>query len=298
MPLNRIFLVEAEYRGINYRSDFAAVAAGSTSVALPVLKLYEPSTDASLLHLDQVHVYTDFATPGTVQVLEIFAFTNASNNSIVISTDGTTIPFIRLPDGAQNPGYEAGQDSAPFVAAGKGLAVVPTDKPYSIVAFFNLPYDAALKIAQPLAIDAPSVLLLVPDGIKVEGPQFEARGMQVIQSNNYQEFSASNLKSGDILSFSVAGRPRTSSANAFTLQQGYLIGGGVLGLALIVGGIVLYARERRRQPGEPQESEFESRDAVLDAILALDDLHRAGRIPDKAYQLRREELKDTLRGLS
>ena len=44
--------------------------------------------------------------------------------------------------------------------------------------------------------------------------------------------------------------------------------------------------------------EFESTDEVLDAILALDDLHRAGKLPDEAYQKRRNELKDTLRKLS
>jgi hypothetical protein len=36
----------------------------------------------------------------------------------------------------------------------------------------------------------------------------------------------------------------------------------------------------------------------MDAILALDDLHRAGRISDDAYQVRRHELKETLRQLA
>ena len=121
------------------------VGGGQRSTAvLPPLNVYEPSTDVSLLELNQVHVYTDFATAGTVQVLEIFAFTNNSDNAVIISTDGVTIPFIPLPAGAVNQGYEAGQDSASFVAADDGLAVVPSDRPYSIIAFFNLPYDESL----------------------------------------------------------------------------------------------------------------------------------------------------------
>ncbi len=298
LPVNRIFLAEVNYGGITYRSDFEAATANSGKVTLPPLKLYEASTDVSLLSLDQVHIYTDFATAGTVQVLEIFAFSNTSGNSVVISTDGTTIPFIRTPEGATSPGYEAGQDSAPFVKADQGLAVVPADKPYSIIAFFNLPYDKKLEIKQPLAIDMPSLILLVPEGIKVQGSQLEARGLQVIQSNNYEEFSASGLKAGQTLAFSVSGKAKGSAAAGLDAHQGWLIGGAVLGIALIGVGLFLYVRERRRQPIAPIEAEFESADEVLDAILALDDLHQAGKISDDAYRLRRAELKESLKELA
>jgi hypothetical protein len=99
MPLNRIFLADVEYSGIKYRSEFESAGEGSTSISLPPLNVYEPSTDVSLLDLNQVHVYTDFATAGTVQVLEIYAFTNNSNKAVIISTDGVTIPFILPPGG-------------------------------------------------------------------------------------------------------------------------------------------------------------------------------------------------------
>jgi mono/diheme cytochrome c family protein len=298
LPVNRIFLAEIDFGGIAYRSDFAAATADSTKIALPPLKLYEASTDVSLLRLDQVHIYTDFATAGTVQVLEIFAFTNASSNSVVISTDGTTIPFIRLPAGATNQGYEAGQDSAPFVSADQGLAVVPSDKPYSIIAFYNLPYDKKVDIKQPLTIDMLSLILLVPDGIKVQGSQLESRGLQVIQSNNYEEFSASDLKAGDTLAFSVSGQPRSTAAAGLDAHQGWLIGGAFLGAALIAVGLFLYVRERKRKPIAPADAEFETADEVMDAILALDDLHEAGKIADKPYKVRRNELKETLKELS
>lgn len=300
MPVNRIFLAEVVYSGITYRSGFEAAAEGTTSITLPPFSLFEPSSDVSLLQLDQMHIYTDFGTPGTVQVLEIFAFSNKSDKAVIISTDGATIPFIQLPTGATNTGYEAGQDSASFVSADQGLAVVPTDKPYSIIAFFNLPYEKSLEFQQPLALDAPSILLLVPEGVKVVGPQLASEGIQVFQNNNYQEFSAAGLKSGESLDFKVSGQPKASSATGLQAHQGWLIGGAALGLALILGGIYLYVRERRRveMEGGEIESEFDSTDEVLDAILALDDLHRAGKISDSAYQTRRAELKETLKQLS
>jgi mono/diheme cytochrome c family protein len=298
MPVNRIFLAEVNYAGITYRSDFAAASADSVKVALSPLKVYKASTDVSLLKLDQVHISTDFSTAGTVQVLEIFALKNASNNAVVISTDGTTIPFIPFPEGATDQGYEAGQGSAPFVKADQGLAVVPSDKPYSIIAFFNLPYEKKADINQPLAIDMPSLILLVPQGIKVQGKQLESRGLQVIEKNNYEEFSASGLKAGQTLAFSVSGQPKASTSAGIAAHQGWLIGGAALGMALIGGGLFLYVRERRRQPAAPDEADFESADEVLDAILALDDLHQAGKISDEAYQVRRNELKETLKDLS
>jgi hypothetical protein len=298
MPVNRIFLADVEYSGITYRSEFEAATADSTSITLPAIALHEPSTDTSLLAVDQIHIYTDFATPGTVQVLEIFAFSNQSDRAVIISTDGATIPFIQLPAGAINQGYEAGQGSEPFVTARDGLAVLPSDKPYSIIAFFNLPYENSLGFTQPLGIDSPSILLLVPDGIKVTGNQLTYEGTQVFQDNRYQEHSATGLNSGQTLEFTMSGRPKVSSATGLDLQHGWLIGGAALGLALVLAGVYLYVRDRRGHHAEDGAPEFENTDEVLDAILALDDLRRAGKLPDEAYQNRRNELKDILRRLS
>jgi hypothetical protein len=46
---------------------------------------------------------------------------------------------------------------------------------------------------------------------------------------------------------------------------------------------------------EEKSDEFEDPESLMDAIIALDDLHRAGKIPDEAYQQRRNELKDALK---
>ncbi|HTP02849.1 MAG TPA: c-type cytochrome [Anaerolineales bacterium] len=295
MPTNRIFLAEAAYDGLQYRSNFAAVTANATSLAIPALKLYQKSNDFGLLKLNQVHVYTDFATAGTVQVLEIFAFSNPSDKSVVISSDGSSIPFIKLPENAQSVGYEAGQDSAPFVSADKGLAAVPSDTPYSIIAFFTMPYDKKIEIKQPFAMDAPAIVLLIPEGLKVSSKQLTDRGLQVIQNNNYHEFSANPLKAQEELTFSISGSPSASSATGPDARQWTLIGGGSLGIILIAVGGLLYFRDRRKAPQPAESKEFDSADEVMDAILALDDLHRAGKIGAEAYQKRRQELKDMLR---
>jgi hypothetical protein len=74
---------------------------------------------------------------------------------------------------------------------------------------------------------------------------------------------------------------------------------GALGLVLILAGVWMYLRDRNRPAEEldedEEEDEFDSDDEILDAILTLDDLHRAGKIPDEAYQSRRAELKTRLK---
>jgi hypothetical protein len=74
---------------------------------------------------------------------------------------------------------------------------------------------------------------------------------------------------------------------------------GGFGLALILFGGWLYFRERRLTETEEDlpEDEFETSEEVMDAILALDDLHRAGKLGDAVYQSRRAELKEILKGM-
>ena len=78
------------------------------------------------------------------------------------------------------------------------------------------------------------------------------------------------------------------------------MGAGALGIALILAGAWMYLRDRNRAQeanGEQDEAdEFEASDDVIDAIIALDDLHRAKKISDQGYQKRRAELKEILKG--
>jgi hypothetical protein len=60
----------------------------------------------------------------------------------------------------------------------------------------------------------------------------------------------------------------------------------------------MYLRDRNRAEdsnGEEGKEEFESAEDVMDAIIALDDLHRAKKISDESYQKRRAELKEILK---
>ena len=84
-------------------------------------------------------------------------------------------------------------------------------------------------------------------------------------------------------------------------RRALLISAGAFGVALILAGVWMFLRDRGKQDDEDfeeGEDEFETAEEVMDAIIALDDLHRAKKIPDGAYQLRREELKERLKELT
>ena len=88
-------------------------------------------------------------------------------------------------------------------------------------------------------------------------------------------------------------------------RQMLLIGAGAFGLILILAGVWMFMRDRNRdeedefeEDEEDDEDEFESAEDVMDAIIALDDLHRAKKIPDEAFQQRRAELKELLKELA
>ena len=85
-------------------------------------------------------------------------------------------------------------------------------------------------------------------------------------------------------------------ANGLTQNQTLLIGIGAFGLVLIIAGGWLYIRDRKKEEDlDDEDSEFEDTESTMDAIIALDDLHREGKISDEAYQKRRAELKSALK---
>jgi hypothetical protein len=155
------------------------------------------------------------------------------------------------------------------------------------------------------------VRIFVPDGMELKGDKITADSTQSISDTVYQSYVANNIKAGDKLTFVLTGTPKvTDTPNAATTTTSknntLLFGAGGLGLALILAGAWLYWRDRQRlqeideedsEEDDDEESEFESSEDVMDAIIALDDLHRAKKISEEAYQKRRAELKEILKGM-
>jgi mono/diheme cytochrome c family protein len=300
----RIFIAEANYQGIDFRSELVVSEPGKPELTIPGITVYESTTDSGGLVVEQLHLSFDMAVEGGVQVFELFTISNTTNKAYVFATDGTSLPFMPLPDGATNVGLEISQDSALLLPTDNDeFAIPPSEKYYSIIAFFSMPYDKALELTQPLALPVSSALVIVPEGIKVKSDQLTDEGIQQTQQGfNVQMYSASNLPAGTPLEVTLSGNVR--SATAVDSRQTLLIGAGAFGVVLILAGVWMFLRDRGKpddddfEGGEGNEDEFESAEEVMDAIIALDDLHRAKKIPEEAYQVRREELKERLKQLA
>lgn len=306
MPENRIFLAEVNYGGIELGSEFVIVEAGQTAVELPPLTLYEVTDDTSLLTVDELNIFISVENETAYQVLGLYTFRNASEKIVAVPVGSQQeIPFLKFPVGAQGLGYEAMQDSARFLGTADGIAMPPNELPYGLLAFSSVAREKEFDIAQPLVLEVNQVRIFVPDGMEVEGDNITQDSAQNIQGMNYQAYLASGLKAGDTLTFTVSGAPKDSAGTdtAASNNTTLLIGAGGLGLALILAGAWMYLRDRKRtdeEEGDEEdedeaENEFESSEDVMDAIIALDDLHRAKKISDEAYQKRRAELKDILK---
>ena len=85
-----------------------------------------------------------------------------------------------------------------------------------------------------------------------------------------------------------------------------MIGLAALGLVLIGAGIWLYLRSQRDYDeddfidGDDEKTTSvndipDDPEALMDAIIALDDLYQAGELPEEAYRKRRGVLKEGLR---
>jgi mono/diheme cytochrome c family protein len=301
LPENRIFVAEVNYGGITQKSGFTVVESGQTAVSLQPLVLYPVTEDTSTLSIDQLHIFFDASAETTYEVLALYTFRNSSDTIIAVPMgDQKEIPFLKFPANAQGLGYEAVQDSAPFLGIDQGFAMAPNEQPYGILAFASVAKEKETSVSQPLILPVTSVRIFVPDGMELKGDQLTKGSPQDIQGTIYQSYEANNLMAGDVLTFTVSGSPKPAGATdtGASTNSRLLIGAGGLGIALILAGAWMYLRDRKRVEATDEtdeEDEFESSEDVMDAIIALDDLHRSKKISDEAYQKRRAELKELLK---
>jgi mono/diheme cytochrome c family protein len=302
LPLNRIFIAELNFEGTDLRSDYAVVKEGDTSLNIPPITLYHKTTDTSKLIVDEARIFFEYGTD-SVQVFNVYSFRNPSDEMIVVTlNENGEVPFIKSPEGFSGFGYEAMQDSERFLQTENGFAIPPSEKSYGLIAFASVPKATKFAFSQEFVLPAATVTVFVPEGVTVESTQSSDLGVQAIQNFNFQIYELNSVGAGEKVQLTISGTPKegttASTPEAATSNQNLLIGAGALGLALVLAGAWMYWRNRAEDTSseEDKDDEFESAEDVMDAVIALDDLHRAKKISDTAYQKRRAELKDILKG--
>ncbi len=296
---NVSYFIMVESGGVTYASDPITYDGSFTTKDVPIA-IYDTTDDLTQLSISQIHMQFDFSVTGQVDARMLYIVNDLGNKSVVVQSDGTHIPFIQIPSGATNVQYELAQGGAVLSNATNGFALLPgMDKQYGIVATFSLPYQASLDLVQPFSIPVSSETVIVPVGVQVHSAQLTDAGVQNFQGTDYHLYQGGVLATGSSLALTLSGLPGGSSGSTVTQRTAVLIGVGGAGLLLIAVGIFLFRRGRRRLAVVPAgvETPEADRDAIMDAIIALDDQYKAGVISREVYGKRREALKQKLRDL-
>jgi hypothetical protein len=304
---DRAFLVMTSWGGIEYQSDPVTISDATTDFSVPIT-IYEKTDDLKNLAFNQVHLIFESSSQNVLQVTELFIVSNPGKMAVVVSSDGTTIPFIQIPTGASSVQYQLSQGSAQLLNATGGFAMIPgVGKQYGFIASYTMPYSRGLKFDQPFSIPVSSLTVFIPIGMRLRGEQLTGAGEQNIQGQSYQMFQANDIASGSSLSLSLSGKQGASSGLTLSRQTLVLIGIGVVGVLLIGLGIYLYFRDRARFKRENEAASMtdseeigkdslgDDRSNIMDAMIALDDQYKAGEISKEAYATRRSELKERLK---
>ncbi len=200
---------------------------------------------------------------------------------------------------------------------------------YQLIFAYELPYpNQQTEIRHKVELPVGSVLVLVPaEGVTVEGEGFQPGEVRDVQGMAIRIYMGPEIEAGGEVAFQVSGFPKETPhgrveepSTGLNLPQGkelwLLIGLIVVGVGLIGGGLWMYFRSDEEgsedaraataeEPTEPEgaapDAEAEDEvvpeglrddpDALLDAILALDELHREGKIPTDVYEKRRARYK-------
>lgn len=311
-PDGSVFLASTTYAGVPYHS--------APSLGEPVtITVFDVTTTTEHLMADQLHLIFDFPEGGDMLVMEVYILTNVGTRTIVPgSQDGLMLDFP-LPEGAQEPDYRSGLVGEAELFTNDGYWETQAVRPggmYGVSYAFSFPYDGSLTLSQPIALSVSSVGAMLPalGTLKVESANLADGGLSDFGGISYRIYTGESLRKGDQLAVKISGSSTGSASQAATSRSrlGLIVGLGAFGLVLVLAGVWLSRRSRMAameneaeteagdEPGLEEEDETESAadpEALMDDIIALDDLYQAGELPEAAYRERRAELKEKLRAV-
>lgn len=296
---NRVFMVTVSVNEVDYNSDplhGSDILAGQAA-ELPIT-VFDVSTDLALLRGDRLHVFFDFTDPANVQVVELFIFSNPSQQVVAPADAGGALLNFRLPEGAVDVQFQDGQlGDGIYVQTSDGFGVAQAYAPaegYQILFAYNLPYDRKIDLELAVPIDVAESIVMVPqDGVRLKSDALTDAGTRTVQDVPLRLYTSGTISSGTPLKLSLSGRPaqgaRVSAGSTTTLFI------GIGAFALVAGAAAFVLVRRKGKPAARDEiTEEETPDALMDAIIALDDQRRAGELGEEAYLVRRSELKQRL----
>jgi mono/diheme cytochrome c family protein len=322
LQAGRAYVVSVSYAGNSFFSEMlqAADIQPGQKVQLPV-SIYDSTTDASGLVADRMHIFFEFTDPQYVQVVELFIISNPGNRVVTAAKQGDPVLTYDVPAGAENLEFQDGSLGDRYVQTPNGfgdtLGIQPGSGQHQVLFAYRLPYtnQGSFSVKVPVKVTAVVVALPGGGGVKLKSQQLSDAGQRVVQNENMQLYSGSDIPVGGTIDMALSGRPSTTPTISSGSTTSLAIGLGAFAAVLILMGVLYYRRFMPQRFGQlglrfpgkaspraaAQEAASESDEGdealegLLDEIVGLDDLYRAGKLPEEAYHRRRAELKEKLR---
>ena len=311
MKEGRAFLTLIDHEGVTYSSEPDFVTEGMSELEMPIT-FYETSSDTSQLSVDRLHIFFEIPNTdaNTIQMVEVFIISNPTLYAIVPKTEGEAVIEFMLPEGASNIQFEDSVFGERYTETASGFgdtsAVLPGMSQHQVIVFFELPYKRKLDFTQEINHPIGSATVMIPQGMKIKSDYLTPNGEQEAQGLVYDIYASQPLPVGATFEMKVSGKVSTSAAagSASDSTQNIILGVLALGFVLIGVGIWFYLRDRNvaynediDEKGLEEEASFDDAEALMDAIIALDDAYRAGDLSEDVYKKRRATLKAQLKDL-
>jgi hypothetical protein len=309
VPSGRVFLASTEYQGVTFNSDIAHSSTTDPNILELPITIYDKTTDTSSLSVDRMHIFFDFSTGGKVQIVELYVVSNTGNKAVVADT-GKAVLRYELPKGATDLQFQQGTIGDRYISLDNGFgdteSIAPGASQYQMMFAFDLAYTDKLDLNIPVTMPVNNAVVMLPKGgVQIKSSQLTDAGQQDVQGTSYQLFTATGLNAQNPLVMSLSGKGGSGTSQTAVLGGQNIptlaLGLGVFALALITAGLWLYYQRNQRAAKavagvgtEAIEAEGEDADTLMDAIVALDDQHKAGQLSEPSYQKRRAELKARL----
>ncbi len=299
----RVFFASISYGGAVYRSALVEVTDQTKSLMIPI-QIYDTTTDRSSLLIERVHLLVEFLQPDLADVVEIYIISNLGDATVVAESAGQPSVEFPLPAGALDISFDDGAIGQRYLLTENGfgdtISIPPGTGVYQVLVYYSLPYPTdELEFKQQMAYPVGAVVVMTSAGdVTIKDSGLVDMGVQNVTGGAVQVYSGASIAKDQNLEFRLSGKPATAASQPETSSQPsqvLLIGLGVFGGLLFLTGITLYFRNQRPLESSARNSGLEDdREDILDSIIALEDLFKSGEISEKAYQTKRQDLKDQL----